>query len=162
MRFFEESRRWSVLCRRIETCGKPWVAALNGTALGGGFELALACHRRIAADNPRTRVGQPEVKVGLIPGAGGTQRVARMMRPRAASQFRLRGSQWQLPRAKGRRPTARVGPKADPTRRAKGWIKAGGSPNARGDVDGLKLPGAPVYSKAGIMVFPPANAIYRR
>ncbi|HEY4735859.1 MAG TPA: enoyl-CoA hydratase-related protein, partial [Xanthobacteraceae bacterium] len=81
MRFFEESRRWSVLCRRIETCGKPWVAALNGTALGGGFELALACHRRIAADNPRTRVGQPEVKVGLIPGAGGTQRIARMMPP---------------------------------------------------------------------------------
>src|SRR5262249_40339446 len=61
-RFFEESRRWSLLCRRIETCGKPWVAALNGTALGGGFELALACHRRIAADNPRMRVGQPEVK----------------------------------------------------------------------------------------------------
>ena len=80
-RFFEESRRWSVLCRRVETCGKPWVAAINGTALGGGFELALACHRRIAAENPRARVGQPEVKVGLIPGAGGTQRVARMMPP---------------------------------------------------------------------------------
>src|SRR3974377_591588 len=56
MRFFEESRRWSVLCRRVETCGKPWVAALNGPALGGGFEMALACHRRIAPHNTRTRV----------------------------------------------------------------------------------------------------------
>ncbi len=59
-RLFEESRKLSQLYRRIETCGKPFVAAINGAALGGGFELALACHRRIAADNARTRVGQPE------------------------------------------------------------------------------------------------------
>jgi len=162
MRFFEESRRWSVLCRRIETCGKPWVAALNGTALGGGFELALACHRRIAADNPRTRVGQPEVKVGLIPGAGGTQRVARMMPPSDALQFLLKGDQVQLPRAKAMKLIDTVVPKADLIRTAKEWIKAGGSAKAPWDVDGFKLPGGPVYSKAGIMVFTPANAIYRR
>src|SRR5215467_1880834 len=162
MRFFEESRRWSVLCRRIETCGKPWVAALNGTALGGGFELALACHRRIAADNPRTRVGQPEVKVGLIPGAGGTQRVARMMQPSDALQFLLKGDQVQLPRAKAMKLIDTVVPKADLIRTAKEWIKAGGSAKAPWDVDGFKLPGGPVYSKAGIMVFTPANAIYRR
>jgi len=162
MRFFEESRRWSVLCRRIETCGKPWVAALNGTALGGGFELALACHRRIAADNPRTRVGQPEVKVGLIPGAGGTQRIARMMPPSDALQFLLKGDQVQLPRAKAMKLIETVVPKADLIRTAKEWIKAGGSAKAPWDVDGFKLPGGPVYSKAGIMVFTPANAIYRR
>jgi 3-hydroxyacyl-CoA dehydrogenase/enoyl-CoA hydratase/3-hydroxybutyryl-CoA epimerase len=162
MRFFEESRRWSVLCRRIETCGKPWVAALNGTALGGGFELALACHRRIAADNPRTRVGQPEVKVGLIPGAGGTQRVARMMPPSDALQFLLKGDQVQLTRAKAMKLIDTVVPKADLIRTAKEWIKGGGSAKAPWDVDGFKLPGGPVYSKAGIMVFTPANAIYRR
>ena len=162
MRFFEESRRWSVLCRRIETCGKPWVAALNGTALGGGFELALACHRRIAADNPRTRVGQPEVKVGLIPGAGGTQRIARMMPPSDALQFLLKGDQVQLPRAKAMKLIDTVVPNADLVRTAKEWIKAGGSAKAPWDVDGFKLPGGPVYSKAGIMVFTPANAIYRR
>src|SRR3974390_3126265 len=161
-RFFEESRRWSVLCRRIETCGKPWVAALNGTALGGGFELALACHRRIAAENPRARVGQPEVKVGLIPGAGGTQRVARMMPPSDALQFLLKGDQVQLPRAKAMKLIETVVPKADLIRTAKEWIKAGGSAKAPWDVDGFKLPGGPVYSKAGIMVFTPANAIYRR
>ena len=162
MRFFEESRRWSVLCRRIETCGKPWVAALNGTALGGGFELALACHRRIAADNPRTRVGQPEVKVGLMPGAGGTQRIARMMPPSDALQFLLKGDQVQLPRAKAMKLIDTVVPKADLIKTAKEWIKAGGSAKAPWDVDGFKLPGGPVYSKAGIMVFTPANAIYRR
>jgi 3-hydroxyacyl-CoA dehydrogenase / enoyl-CoA hydratase / 3-hydroxybutyryl-CoA epimerase len=162
MRFFEESRRWSVLCRRIETCGKPWVAAINGTALGGGFELALACHRRVAADNPRTRLGQPEVKVGLIPGAGGTQRIARMMPPSDALQFLLKGDQIQLPRAKAMKLIDTVVPKADLIRVAKEWIKAGGSAKAPWDVDGFKLPGGPVYSKAGIMVFTPANAIYRR
>ncbi|MGB6286182.1 MAG: FAD-dependent oxidoreductase [Xanthobacteraceae bacterium] len=162
MRFFEESRRWSVLCRRIETCGKPWVAAVNGTALGGGFELALACHRRVAADNPRTRLGQPEVKVGLIPGAGGTQRIARMMPPSDALQFLLKGDQIQLPRAKAMKLIDTVVPKADLIRVAKEWIKAGGSAKAPWDVDGFKLPGGPVYSKAGIMVFTPANAIYRR
>jgi len=161
-RFFEESRRWSVLCRRVETCGKPWVAALNGTALGGGFELALACHRRIAADNPRTRVGQPEVKVGLIPGAGGTQRIARMMPPSDALQFLLKGDQVQLPRGKAMKLIDTVVPKTDLIRTAKEWIKGGGSAKAPWDVDGFKLPGGPVYSKAGIMVFTPANAIYRR
>jgi 3-hydroxyacyl-CoA dehydrogenase / enoyl-CoA hydratase / 3-hydroxybutyryl-CoA epimerase len=161
-RFFEESRRWSVLCRRVETCGKPWVAALNGTALGGGFELALACHHRIAADNPRTRVGQPEVKVGLIPGAGGTQRVARMMPPSDALQFLLKGDQVQLARAKAMKLIDTVVPKADLVRTAKEWIKGGGSAKAPWDVDGFKLPGGPVYSKAGIMMFTPANAIYRR
>jgi len=69
---FEQSRKTSVLYRRIETCGKPWVAAIAGIAVGGGFELTLACHHRVAAEN--ARVGLPEIKVGLFPGAGGTQR----------------------------------------------------------------------------------------
>ena len=92
-RLFDESRKLSLLYRRIETCGKPWVAAINGTALGGGFELTLACHHRIAADNEKTRLGLPEVKVGLFPGAGGTQRVARMLPPADALQFLLKGDQ---------------------------------------------------------------------
>jgi 3-hydroxyacyl-CoA dehydrogenase/enoyl-CoA hydratase/3-hydroxybutyryl-CoA epimerase len=61
---FEESRKLSQLYRHLETCGKPFVAALNGTAMGGCFELALACHHRIASDNPKTRLGLPEIKVG--------------------------------------------------------------------------------------------------
>src|SRR6266702_3453489 len=162
LRFFEESRRASLLYRRIETCGKPWVAAINGTALGGGFELALACHRRIAADNPKTRLGQPEVKVGLLPGAGGTQRIARMLPPSDALQFLLKGDQVQLNRAKAMKLVDAVVPKSDLIKTAKDWIKAGGTAKAPWDTDGFKLPGGPVYSKAGVMVFTPANAIYRR
>ena len=97
---FAESRKLSQLYRRIETCGKPFVAAINGTALGGGFELCLACHQRIAADNDKTRLGLPEVKIGLFPGAGGTQRIARMMAPADALQFLLKGDQLRLTRAK--------------------------------------------------------------
>ena len=63
---FDESRKLSQLYRRLETCGKPWVCALNGTAMGGGFELALACHQRISSDNPKTRLGLPEIKIGLL------------------------------------------------------------------------------------------------
>ena len=65
--------------RRLETCGKPFVAAINGLALGGGFELALACHYRVIVDDPKAAVGLPEVTVGLLPGSGGTQRLPRLI-----------------------------------------------------------------------------------
>ncbi|MFL5259797.1 MAG: enoyl-CoA hydratase/isomerase family protein, partial [Hyphomicrobiales bacterium] len=64
--------RLSRLCRSLETCGKPVAAAINGTCLGGAFELTLACHYRVASEE--ARVGLPESKVGLLPGGGGTQR----------------------------------------------------------------------------------------
>src|SRR5262249_45461386 len=59
---FGNSRKLSLLYRRLETCGKPWVAAITGTALGGGFELCLACHHRVAGESANTRVGLPEIK----------------------------------------------------------------------------------------------------
>jgi 3-hydroxyacyl-CoA dehydrogenase / enoyl-CoA hydratase / 3-hydroxybutyryl-CoA epimerase len=161
-RLFDESRKLSLLYRRIETCGKPWVAAINGTALGGGFELTLACHHRIAADNARTRLGLPEIKIGLFPGAGGTQRIARMLPPSDALQFLLKGDQLQLNRAKAMKLVDAVVPGGDLVKSAKDWIKSAGTAKAPWDTDGFKLPGGPVYSKAGMMVFPPANAIYRR
>jgi 3-hydroxyacyl-CoA dehydrogenase/enoyl-CoA hydratase/3-hydroxybutyryl-CoA epimerase len=159
---FEESRKLSQAYRRIETCGKPWVCALNGTAMGGGFEFALACHHRIATDNPRTRLGLPEIKVGLFPGAGGTQRVARMMPPADALQFLLKGEQLKVDRAKAMKLIDAVVPQADLIKAAKDWIKAGGKAKAPWDTEGFRLPGGPVYSKAGMMTFPAANAIYRR
>jgi 3-hydroxyacyl-CoA dehydrogenase/enoyl-CoA hydratase/3-hydroxybutyryl-CoA epimerase len=77
---FEFSQRPSIpMHRRLETCGKPFVAAINGLALGGGYELALACHYRVIADDPKAVVGLPEVTVGLLPGSGGTQRLPRMI-----------------------------------------------------------------------------------
>ncbi len=159
---FDESRKLSQLYRRIETCGKPWVCALNGTAMGGGFELALACHQRIAADNPKTRLGLPEIKIGLFPGAGGTQRIARMLPPADALQYLLKGDQLKLDRAKTMKLIDAVVPAADLVKAAKDWIKAGGKAVKPWDEKGFKLPGGPVYSKAGMMTFPAANAIYRR
>ena len=73
----------------IEAMPKPVVAALHGTALGGGFELALACHFRVAV--PGARVGLPEVKLGLLPGAGGTQRLPRLVGPEKALQMIVTG-----------------------------------------------------------------------
>jgi 3-hydroxyacyl-CoA dehydrogenase/enoyl-CoA hydratase/3-hydroxybutyryl-CoA epimerase len=159
---FDESRKLSALYRRLETCGKPWVAAINGTAMGGGFELCLACHHRVAADNPKTRLGLPEVKVGLFPGAGGTQRIARMLAPADALQFLLKGQDVKVDRAKAMKLVDNVVPRADLVKTAKEWIKAGGKGVAPWDVQGFQLPGGPVYSKAGMMTFPAANAIYRR
>jgi 3-hydroxyacyl-CoA dehydrogenase/enoyl-CoA hydratase/3-hydroxybutyryl-CoA epimerase len=159
---FNESRKLSQLYRRIETCGKPFVAAINGTALGGGFELCLACHQRIAADNDKTRLGLPEIKIGLFPGAGGTQRVARMMTAADALQFLLKGDQLRLNRAKAMKLVDAVVPAADLINAAKAWIKGGGKAKAPWDVEGFRLPGGPVYSKGGMMTFPAANAIYRR
>jgi 3-hydroxyacyl-CoA dehydrogenase / enoyl-CoA hydratase / 3-hydroxybutyryl-CoA epimerase len=161
-KLFEESRKLSLLYRRLETCGKPWAAAINGTALGGAFELCLACHQRVAAQNPKTRVGLPEIKVGLFPGAGGTQRVARMMQPGDALQMLLKGDQLRVDRAKGMKLIDAVAPPEDLVKTAKDWVKANPKAKAPWDVDGFKLPGGLVYSKAGMMVFPPANAIYRR
>jgi len=159
---FDESRKLSQVYRRMETCGKPWVCALNGTAMGGGFELALACHYRVASDDARTRLGLPEIKIGLFPGAGGTQRVARMLQPADALQFLLKGDQLKVDRAKAMKLVDAVVPQADLIKTAKDWIKAGGKAKAPWDTEGFRLPGGPVYSKAGMMTFPAANAIYRR
>jgi 3-hydroxyacyl-CoA dehydrogenase / enoyl-CoA hydratase / 3-hydroxybutyryl-CoA epimerase len=159
---FEESRKLSLLYRRLETCGKPWVAAITGTALGGGFELCLACHYRVAAHSAKARVGLPEIKVGLFPGAGGTQRIARMMPPGDALQFLLKGDQLRLAQAKSMKLIDAIVPVADLVKHAKAWIKAGGAAKAPWDTEGFRLPGGPVYSKAGMMTFPAANAIYRR
>jgi len=159
---FTESRKLSQLYRRLETSGKPWVAAINGTAMGGGFELCLACHHRIAADNPKTRLGLPEIKVGLFPGAGGTQRIARMLAPVDALQLLLKGDQLRIDRAKGLKLVDAVVPPGELVKAAKDWIKGGGKAKAPWDMDGFRLPGGAVYSKTGMMTWPAANAIYRR
>lgn len=83
------SARGQAIFRAIETCGKPVIAAINGFALGGGCELAMACTIRIASD--RARLGQPEVKLGLVPGYGGTQRLPRLVGKGAALKLLLTG-----------------------------------------------------------------------
>lgn len=129
------------LFRKLETCGKPCVAAINGTALGGGLELALACHHRVAADNPATRIGLPEVLVGLLPGAGGTQRLPRMIGVRDALQLIVEGTHLGVAEAAARKIVDRVVPAAQLLDAAREYILNGGKANNPWDEKSFKVPG---------------------
>lgn len=89
---FDATTQMKAVLRRLETGGKPVVAAINGHALGGGLEIALACHARIVLDDPRLKLGQPEVKLGLLPGGGGTVRLPRLIGIQAALQLMAEGN----------------------------------------------------------------------
>src|SRR6185437_872224 len=93
----ERSRSFHARLRHIEDCPKPLVAAIHGTALGGGLEFAMACHYRVAV--PSARVGQPEVQLGIIPGAGGTQRLPRLAGAPLALEMCTLGKPVSAPRA---------------------------------------------------------------
>jgi len=160
--FFEQSRQLSLLYRRLETSGKPFAAAIHGVCLGGAFELALACHYRVASDADTTRVGLPEIKVGLFPGAGGTQRVPRLMPTGDALQMLFKGEQIRPLMARNMGLLHEVAPRAEIVEKAKAWIRAGGAAVAPWDRKGFKLPSNKVHSPAGLQIWPPANAIYRR
>jgi 3-hydroxyacyl-CoA dehydrogenase/enoyl-CoA hydratase/3-hydroxybutyryl-CoA epimerase len=94
------TRKLGALYRRLETLGVPVVAALSGSALGGGCELALSCHYRIAVDLPGVQIGLPEVSLGVIPGAGGTQRLPRMLGFQSALDILLQGKVLRASQAK--------------------------------------------------------------
>lgn len=128
--------------RRMETCGKPFVAAVNGLALGGGCELILACHRRIAVDDPKAIIGLPEVNVGLLPGSGGTQRLPRMIGVEKALVMLLSGESVPPGVAKERGIVDEVVAAADLLDAARRWIR--GRPEAVRDWDrkGYVAPGA--------------------
>ncbi|HEY5834621.1 3-hydroxyacyl-CoA dehydrogenase NAD-binding domain-containing protein [Streptomyces sp.] len=97
---FAGSMRIKRRLRRLETLGKPVVAAINGAALGGGYEIALACHHRIALDTPGTRIGLPEVTLGLLPGGGGVVRTVRLLGiADALLKVLLQGRQYDARRA---------------------------------------------------------------
>ncbi len=160
--FFEESRKLTLLYRKLETCGKPFVAAIDGVCLGGAFELALACRRRIVSDDPKTRVGLPEIKIGLFPGAGGTTRIARMLPTGDALQMLLKGEPLRPPMAKTMGLVDEVLPKDEMIPAGKAWIIGGGSAVQPWDEPKAKLPSGRVQSPQGMMIWPAANAIYRR
>ena len=130
--------------------------------MGGGFELALACHHRIVADSDKARVGLPEVKVGLFPGAGGTQRVARLMPTPDALQMLFKGEQLRPAAAKKMGLVHEVAPADQIIALAKAWVKANPNAKAPWDDPKFKLPSGKVFSTTGMMIWPPANAIYRR
>jgi 3-hydroxyacyl-CoA dehydrogenase len=114
----------------MENSAKPIVAALNGTAFGGGLEVALCCDYRVAA--PTAPVGLPEVKLGLLPGAGGTQRLPRLIGAEQALQFILTGDPIPAPKAKALGIVDEVidGNIARSATRAPGWPRTGKTPRS--------------------------------
>ena len=160
--FFDGVRRLSQIYRKLETCGKPFAVAIHGLCLGGAFELALACHYRVMADSDTARVGLPEIKIGLFPGAGGSQRVARLMPTGDALQMLFKGEQIRPQQAKIMNLVHELAPMGESVARAKLWIRNGGKPVAPWDDKAFKLPSGKVFSPAGMMIWPPANALYRR
>jgi 3-hydroxyacyl-CoA dehydrogenase/enoyl-CoA hydratase/3-hydroxybutyryl-CoA epimerase len=160
--FFDRSRQLSLTYRKLETCGKPFAAAINGVCLGGAFELALACHYRVVADNDKARVGLPEIKVGLFPGAGGTQRVSRLAPTPDALQMMFRGELLRPAAAKAMGLLHVVAPAGEIVALAKAWVKANPNAKAPWDDPKFKNPSGKVFSAGGMMIWPPANAIYRR
>ncbi len=157
---FEGSRRLTRIYRKLETCGTPFVAAVSGTCMGGGTELALACHARVVDEG--LKMGLPEVKVGLFPGAGGTQRVMRMTDGQQGMQFLLQGRTLRAPQAKQMKLVDEVTTTRKLVAAAKKMLKAGVDPVREWDKKGYKLPNGKVYSPAGFQFWPAANAIYRR
>ncbi|WP_417685117.1 3-hydroxyacyl-CoA dehydrogenase NAD-binding domain-containing protein [Roseibium sp.] len=159
---FEGSRKLSLIYRKLETCGKPFVATLTGACMGGGTELALACHARVAADDDGFKMGLPEVKVGLFPGAGGTQRVMRMTDGQQGMQFLLQGRTLRAAQAKSMKLIDEVASPKKLVEAAKKLLAAGVDPVKPWDKKGFKLPNGQIYSPAGFQFWPAANAIYRR
>ena len=155
---FRRVRRMQQLFRDLETGGKPLVAALNGTAVGGGFELAMACHVRVAADDPAIRVGLPEVQLGLLPGAGGTQRMPRLIGAREALGLITQGKTIPVRKALELGLLTDVVPADRLLERARHHARTA-EPAQPWDKKGFRIPGGEVHSAQGFETFTGANAM---
>lgn len=160
--FFDATRSLTLLFRRIETGGKPFIAAIHGLCVGGAFELALACHRRIVSSHPKTRLGLPEIKVGLFPGAGGTQRVARLLPTDQALKFLLKGDAIAPEFALKLNLIHDIVKPDDLLDAARRALRQRVPARAPWDEETFKLPSNKVFSPQGMMIWPAANALYRR
>ncbi|MEV6929279.1 3-hydroxyacyl-CoA dehydrogenase NAD-binding domain-containing protein [Dactylosporangium sp. NPDC051485] len=130
------------LLRRLETLGRPVAAALNGSALGGGLELALACHHRVVADDARIEIGFPEVTLGLLPGAGGVVRTVRMLGiAEALMEVLLQGQRHRPAKALQIGLVHAVVPAGELIDRAREWVLANPRAVQPWDVTGYKIPG---------------------
>jgi 3-hydroxyacyl-CoA dehydrogenase / enoyl-CoA hydratase / 3-hydroxybutyryl-CoA epimerase len=140
-RRFELLFKANAVARRIETCGKPFVAAISGLALGGGFELALACHHRVAADVPNLKIGLPEATIGLLPGGGGIQRVVRLVGVEASLPLLVDGKTLAPRQALELGLVDELAPPDALPDAAVRWLHTHRDPVARWDREGFSLPG---------------------
>ncbi len=138
---YSESRTFTESLRKLETCGKPVAVAINGTALGGGLELALACHYRVVADDPKILIGLPEVSLGLIPGGGGTQRLPRLIGLKQAADLIIWSKRLAPEEALKLGIVHEIAPQEELLQRAEQWVLNGGSAEQAWDKKGFRIPG---------------------
>jgi len=164
---FEGLMKTHAFLRRIERAGmdernkggKPIAAALPGTALGIGLEIPLACHRIFAADNPKARIGLPEIMVGIFPGMGGTTRLVRKLGAMAAAPFLLEGKLSDPKKAMQAGLIDELVPADALLDRAREWVLSEPAIVKPWDEKGYKMPGGTPYHPAGFMTFVGASAM---
>ena len=173
---FENAFKLNSALRKLETSGqpakklqkgeafaKPVAAAVNGLALGGGLELVLACHYRVVADNPKIQLGVPEVQVGLLPGAGGTQRLPRLAGLQQAAMMATQGKPIDPASAKGYGIIQDIAPADEVVAKAKEWVKANPKVAQPWDKKGFKFPGGGgAMDPRSVQFFMAANAMAQR
>ncbi len=159
---FDQIGRMTGLFRKLETGGKPWVSAINGTCMGGAFELSLACHGRVAAEGDDVKMGLPEVKVGIFPGAGGTQRVPRLTNQQDALMMMTTGQSLTPKKAKSLGLIHEIAAPDALVDTAKQMIRDGLKPVQPWDEKGFKLPGGAVWSPQGAQLWPAVSANLRK
>jgi 3-hydroxyacyl-CoA dehydrogenase/enoyl-CoA hydratase/3-hydroxybutyryl-CoA epimerase len=157
---FDASMAMKAVLRKLETQGKPVVAAINGHALGGGLELALACHARIAIDSPKLKLGQPEVKIGLLPGGGGTARLSRLVGIQAALQICGEGNDIDVGKAKAMGLlTDLAADRDDLMARSRAWIAANPKAAQPWDTPKFRFPGGDSRAPAIVQLWSVAPSI---
>ena len=162
--FFNEAQAIKAEFRRLEKLGKPTVAAINGAALGGGLELALACHYRIAWDNKAVQLGFPEVTLGLLPGGGGVVKAIYLMGLMASNEYLIEGKRVAPAKAKeAGLINETVDSLDDLIPRAKAWIAENQDNEAActqpWDTKGYKIPGGNANHPAVAQMLPVASAM---
>ncbi|UIP95607.1 3-hydroxyacyl-CoA dehydrogenase NAD-binding domain-containing protein [Acinetobacter johnsonii] len=160
--FFEMIQKMKAEFRYIETLGVPVVAALNGTALGGGWEIALGCHARIALNDPKTKFGLPEVTLGLLPGGGGIVRMIRLLGLQNAFPFLMEGKQFGVDKAKSLGLIQDIAETPEELMdKAIAWVKEHPKSQQPFDVKGYKIPGGDPKTPAVAQMLAIAPAILR-
>ena len=149
--FYQNSLQMHKHMRDIETGGKPFVAAINGHALGGGLEVCLCCHHRIAVNNPKTKIGFPEIKVGLFPGGGGTAKAPYLMGLQPAMMAILQGTNHTPAKAKSAGLIhATVETQEELMPAAKKWLMESPSAVQPWDDRKHKIPGGGLFTPNGV------------
>jgi 3-hydroxyacyl-CoA dehydrogenase/enoyl-CoA hydratase/3-hydroxybutyryl-CoA epimerase len=157
---FDATMQMKAVLRKMEQQGKPVVAAINGHALGGGLEIALACHARIALSDPKLKLGQPEVRLGLLPGGGGTVRLPRLVGIQAALQIMAEGADLSPAKAQGMGLLTDVaGDRAELIAKAKAWCLANPKAKQPWDAPKFRFPGGDSRAPAVAQLFSVAPSV---